>query len=90
MGLGTIATALSEDPGTIEEVYEPYLIKEGFLMRTPRGRVVTQMAYKHLGRDIPAWKARSLSNQPSRHIWDCTDRPVIFSSFRFRKNATAF
>ena len=53
VGLGTIATALSEDPGTIEEVYEPYLIKEGFLMRTPRGRVVTQMAYKHLGRDIP-------------------------------------
>ncbi|MCF0182006.1 MAG: Holliday junction branch migration DNA helicase RuvB [Muribaculaceae bacterium] len=50
VGLGTIATALSEDPGTIEEVYEPYLIKEGFLMRTPRGRVVTQKAYSHLGR----------------------------------------
>ncbi len=53
VGLGTIATALSEDPGTIEEVYEPYLIKEGFLMRTPRGRIVTQKAYVHLRRDIP-------------------------------------
>jgi len=53
VGLGTIATALSEDPGTIEEVYEPYLIKEGFLMRTPRGRIVTQKAYAHLRRDIP-------------------------------------
>lgn len=54
VGLGTIATALSEDPGTIEEVYEPYLIKEGFLMRTPRGRIVTQKAYAHLRRDIPS------------------------------------
>lgn len=53
VGLGTIATALSEDAGTIEEVYEPYLIKEGFLMRTPRGRIVTQKAYQHLHRDIP-------------------------------------
>lgn len=50
VGLGTIATALSEDPGTIEEVYEPYLIKEGFVKRTPRGREVTDKAYEHLGR----------------------------------------
>lgn len=50
VGIGTIATALSEDPGTIEEVYEPYLIKEGFIKRTPRGREVTELAYKHLGR----------------------------------------
>lgn len=49
VGLSTIATALSEDPGTIEEVYEPYLIKEGFIKRTPRGRMVTDLAYKHLG-----------------------------------------
>lgn len=49
VGLNTIATALSEDPGTIEEVYEPYLIKEGFIKRTPRGREVTQLAYTHLG-----------------------------------------
>jgi Holliday junction DNA helicase RuvB len=41
---------LSEDPGTLEDVYEPFLIKEGFLMRTPRGREVTALAYKHLGR----------------------------------------
>ena len=49
VGLSTIATALGEDPGTIEEVYEPYLIKEGFIKRTPRGREVTHLAYSHLG-----------------------------------------
>ena len=51
MGLTTIATALGEDAGTVEEVYEPYLIKEGFIKRTPRGREVTELAYKHLGRE---------------------------------------
>lgn len=50
VGLNTIATAVGEDAGTIEEVYEPYLIQEGFLMRTQRGRQATEMAYKHLGR----------------------------------------
>ncbi|MBR4971330.1 MAG: Holliday junction branch migration DNA helicase RuvB [Paludibacteraceae bacterium] len=52
VGLSTIATALGEDAGTIEEVYEPYLIKEGFIKRTPRGREVTDLAYKHLGKNI--------------------------------------
>ncbi|MEE3484845.1 MAG: Holliday junction branch migration DNA helicase RuvB [Bacteroidales bacterium] len=50
VGLTTIATALGEDAGTVEDVYEPYLIKEGFLKRTPRGREVTDLAYKHLGK----------------------------------------
>ncbi len=50
VGLTTIATAVGEDSGTIEEVYEPFLIMEGYMMRTPRGREVTEMAYKHLGR----------------------------------------
>ncbi|MDB9775059.1 Holliday junction branch migration DNA helicase RuvB [Vicingaceae bacterium] len=50
VGLTTIATAVGEQAGTIEEVYEPFLIKEGFIMRTPRGREVTEKAYKHLGR----------------------------------------
>lgn len=50
VGISTIATALGEDGGTIEEVYEPFLIKEGFMKRTPRGREVTELAYKHLGR----------------------------------------
>ena len=49
VGVGTIATAVSEDIGTIEEVYEPFLIKEGFIHRTPRGREVTDLAYSHLG-----------------------------------------
>lgn len=50
VGLNTIATALGEDSGTIEEVYEPFLIKEGFIKRTPRGREVMPLAYEHLGR----------------------------------------
>jgi len=50
VGIGTIATAIGEDAGTVEEVYEPFLIKEGFIKRTPRGREVTELAYKHLGR----------------------------------------
>ena len=53
VGISTIATALSEDAGTVEEVYEPYLIKEGFIKRTPRGREVTQLAYDHLHRERP-------------------------------------
>jgi Holliday junction DNA helicase RuvB len=51
VGLSTIATAIGEDAGTIEEVYEPFLIKEGFIKRTPRGRMVTPLAYSHLGID---------------------------------------
>lgn len=49
VGITTIATAIGEDPGTVEEVYEPFLIKEGFIQRTPRGREVTELAYRHLG-----------------------------------------
>ncbi|MCF8357522.1 MAG: Holliday junction branch migration DNA helicase RuvB [Prolixibacteraceae bacterium] len=50
VGITTIATAVGEEAGTIEEVYEPFLIKEGFIKRTPRGREATELAYKHLGR----------------------------------------
>lgn len=53
VGIGTIATAIGEDPGTLEEVYEPFLIKEGFIRRTPRGREVTELAFKHLNRPLP-------------------------------------
>ena len=53
VGLTTIATAVGEEAGTIEEVYEPFLIKEGFIKRTPRGREVTELAYKHLGKTPP-------------------------------------
>ena len=49
VGITTIATAIGEDPGTLEEVYEPFLIQEGFIKRTPRGREVTPLAYQHLG-----------------------------------------
>ena len=58
VGLTTIATSVGEDPGTIEEVYEPFLIQEGYLMRTPRGREATDLAYNHLG------KSRFISQQP--------------------------
>jgi len=57
VGLSTIATAVGEDPGTIEEVYEPFLIQEGYLMRTPRGREATDLAFQHLG------KSRYVSTQ---------------------------
>ena len=61
VGISTIATAIGEDAGTVEEVYEPYLIMEGFMKRTPRGRVLTELAYRHLGRNM-----YSLSgNEPS-------------------------
>lgn len=53
VGITTIATAVGEESGTIEEVYEPFLIQEGFLQRTPRGREVTAKAYEHLGRNLP-------------------------------------
>ena len=49
VGLDTLAASISEDAGTLEEVYEPYLLKNGFIQRTPRGRVVTELAYAHLG-----------------------------------------
>ena len=50
VGITTLATAVSESAETIEEVYEPFLIQQGFIMRTPRGREVTEQAYKHLGK----------------------------------------
>ena len=53
VGLQTLATAISEDPGTLEEVHEPYLIQQGLLKRTPRGRVATERAYRHLGYPPP-------------------------------------
>lgn len=52
VGLDTLAAAIGEDAGTIEDVYEPYLIKNGLMQRTPRGRVATELAYKHLGLDV--------------------------------------
>ena len=58
VGITTIATAIGEDSGTVEEVYEPFLIKEGFIKRTPRGREVTDLAYKHLGRSNMAREAQ--------------------------------
>ncbi|MCB0514459.1 MAG: Holliday junction branch migration DNA helicase RuvB [Chitinophagales bacterium] len=59
VGITTIATAVAEEAGTIEEVYEPYLIKEGYIKRTPRGREATEKAYKHLGKDMPTTKLSS-------------------------------
>lgn len=56
VGLDTLAAAIGEDAGTIEDVYEPYLIKNGFLNRTPRGRVVTEHAYRHFGLEVPQVK----------------------------------
>ena len=54
VGLSNLAAAIGEDAGTLEDVYEPYLIKNGFLIRTPSGRVVTELAYSHLGLPVPS------------------------------------
>jgi Holliday junction DNA helicase RuvB len=62
VGISTISTAVGEDTGTIEEVYEPFLIQEGYLMRTPRGREATEMAFRHLGK-IPPRPQKSLFDQ---------------------------
>jgi Holliday junction DNA helicase RuvB len=60
VGLSTLAVAVGEEPDTIEDVYEPYLLQQGLLMRTPRGRVATDAAFAHLGLERPAGRARSL------------------------------
>ena len=60
MGLDTLAAAVSEEPDTLEDVYEPYLLKLGFLQRTPRGRVATARAYTHLGQPPPVEPGGSL------------------------------
>jgi holliday junction DNA helicase RuvB len=60
VGLSTLAHAVGEEADTIEDVYEPYLLQQGFLKRTPRGRVVTSAAFAHLGIDRPASAAASL------------------------------
>ncbi|MDX1351189.1 MAG: Holliday junction DNA helicase RuvB C-terminal domain-containing protein, partial [Putridiphycobacter sp.] len=57
VGLTTIATAVGENAGTIEEVYEPFLIQQGYIMRTPRGRKVTELAYRHLGKQLGNFQA---------------------------------
>jgi Holliday junction DNA helicase RuvB len=53
VGLDTLAAAISEERGTVEDVLEPYLLQQGFIMRTPRGRVLTQKAYRHFGLPAP-------------------------------------
>lgn len=60
VGLNTLAVAVNEDPGTIEEVYEPFLIQQGFIQRTPRGREATTLAYKRFGRNKFVNKNESL------------------------------
>jgi Holliday junction DNA helicase RuvB len=59
VGINTIATAVGEESGTLEEVYEPYLIMLGFLKRTPRGREATELAYRHVGK-VPPGSINSL------------------------------
>jgi Holliday junction DNA helicase RuvB len=58
VGLSTLAVAVQEEPDTIEDVYEPYLLQRGFIQRTPRGRCATEHAYRHLGLDVPGAGAR--------------------------------
>ena len=62
VGINTISTAVGEDAGTIEEVYEPFLIQEGFLKRTARGREATRLAYQHMGLPLPQKKGKDQLN----------------------------
>jgi len=64
VGLNSLAVAVSEDAGTLEEVYEPFLIQQGFMMRTPRGRQATARAYQRFGYALPAERAASVEQQP--------------------------
>lgn len=65
VGAGTIATAVGEDSGTLEEVYEPFLIKEGFIQRTPRGRIATELAYRHLGLESYMGRGVAAEDEPT-------------------------
>ena len=65
MGLSTLAVSLGEEPDTIEDVYEPYLLQLGFLQRTPRGRVITELGREHIG----AERDRTGSSEVSTHVW---------------------
>jgi Holliday junction DNA helicase RuvB len=65
VGLNTLAVAVGEDAGTLEEVYEPFLIQNGFLMRTPRGRQATNKAYRRFGYAIPVSRTGDAENQVS-------------------------
>ena len=60
VGIDTLSMAISEEKDTIEEIYEPYLLQEGFIQRTPRGRIATKLAYEHLGKDYKNIKQKSL------------------------------
>ena len=60
VGVATISAAIGEDASTLEEVYEPFLVQQGFLQRTPRGRVATPMAYRHFGYMPPAVSAQEV------------------------------
>jgi holliday junction DNA helicase RuvB len=68
VGLNTLAVAVGEDAGTLEEVYEPFLIQNGFLMRSPRGRVATNNAYRRFGYTIPA--ARAVAGEPQPNLFE--------------------
>jgi Holliday junction DNA helicase RuvB len=68
VGLSTLAAAVGEEAETLEEVYEPYLLKEGFLERTPRGRVATDRAFRHLG-----IRPRKPASDPQRALFDGGD-----------------
>jgi holliday junction DNA helicase RuvB len=68
VGLNTLAVAVGEDAGTLEEVYEPFLIQNGFLMRSPRGRIATSNAYRRFGYALPA--ARTGVPEPQVNLFD--------------------
>ena len=81
VGIGTLATSVSEDAGTLEEVYEPFLIKEGFIIRTQRGRVATELAYSHLG--MEAYLNQRKYNPDEKEVLYSRDSKFIVKEIDF-------
>ena len=81
MGVATLAVAVGEQPDTVEEVCEPFLVRAGLLARTPRGRVATEAAWRHLGRPLPRGGAL-LRSGPVGRQWP--DRRAVYPGFVVR------
>ena len=82
VGLSTLAIAVGEEADTIEDVFEPYLLQQGLIKRTPRGRVLTERAYEHLGLPVPRWRCKPLLAWPSFRQLVSLARPCLSSFAR--------
>jgi holliday junction DNA helicase RuvB len=77
VGLNTLAVVVGEEAGTLEDVYEPFLVQEGFIRRTPRGREATRLAYEHLGLALPARLKGEVVNDAPRPASESPEQPEL-------------